>query len=142
LHRIRGIPGSEGVDLLPGSIDRNIFRRMWELSDHHGVEYGLVRIRRADKSEVWRMYSGKSGEVSYVLPRGSGEQIVRYGGHTHPSGYHLPSYEFDKDLQRMVGDVESLNNLWERNGFQGRMPSSNVIFGPNIEHRTRYKPVE
>jgi RHS repeat-associated protein len=142
LHRTRGIPGSEGVDLTAGSIDFSVYRRMWELSDHHGIEYGLVRVRRADGTEVWRMYSGSSGGVTYRLPEGAGERIVRYGGHTHPSRSPVASYGFDEDLGRMAGDVETLNRLWERMGYQGRLPHSRVIYGPNRPDTTKYFPNE
>jgi hypothetical protein len=128
------------VDLAPGSIDLQVYRRMWELSDYHGIEYGLVRVRRADGTEVWRMYSGSSGKVTYTVREG--EMIVRYGGHTHPSGSADPSYFFNKDIGRMVGDVETLNRLWERMGYQGRLPHSRVIYGPNRIDTTKYFPNE
>jgi len=138
LHRIRGVPGGTGVDLAAGSIDRNVFRRMWELSDHHGIEYGLVRILREDGTEVWRLYSGQHDRVVYRLQRG--ERITRYGGHTHPSGNYRPSYFYDEDMGRMAGDVESLNRLWESMDFVGKLPHSRVIYGPGARDFTQYFP--
>lgn len=126
------------MDLAPGSIDLQVYWRMWELSDHHGIEYSLAQVRRADGTEVWRMYSGSSGRVTYnVQP---GERIVRYGGHTHPSGSPDPSYFFHEGTGQMAGDVETLNRLWERMGYEGRMPHSRVIYGPNRIDTTRYFP--
>ncbi len=139
LHRTRGIRGAQGVDLAPGSIDLQVYRRMWELSDHHGIEYSLARVRRADGTEVWRMYSGSSSAVEYK-GLNAGDRIIRFGGHTHPSGSPDPSYFRLEGTNRMVGDVETLNKLWERMGYEGRLPHSRVIYGPNRVDTTKYFP--
>jgi hypothetical protein len=111
-----------------------------ELSDHQGIGYSLTRVRRPDGSDVWRMYSGSSGSVRYNLR--PGEQVVRYGGRIHPSRSADPSHFFDEDMGRMAGDAETLNRLWLRMGYQGRMPHIRVIYGPNRVDTTRYFPNE
>ena len=138
LLRIRGIPGSQGVNLVR-SINLQVYRRMWELSDFHGIEYGLAKVLRTDGTEVWRLYSGSSGSVAYTIR--PGERILRFGGHTHPSGNPIPSFpQWSERYQRMIGDVETLNQLWQRMGYSGRLPHSRVIYGPNRFDTTRYFP--
>ncbi len=52
LNAMKAIPGAEGVTLAKGSIDRSVFRNLWELSDHHGIEYGLTKELLGDGTTV------------------------------------------------------------------------------------------
>lgn len=132
---MKAIPGAEGVTLAKGSIDRSVFRNLWELSNHHGIEYGLTKELLGDGTKVWRVYSGGSGSVTYN-PIG---KIVKLGGHTHPSRNPIPSYYYDKARKGYFGDIVNLNRLFYRN-LDGPVPHSRIIWGSEFTQTSRYYP--
>ena len=111
--------------------DRSIaFRRFWDLTAKHDVEFALTR-ELVDGNAVYRLYSGGRGFVDY-----SSTNLIRRIAHTHPSGNAAIS----------GADLANHNRAWLRFfSSRGKDPytplfPSRVIYGPGAHDYTLYWP--
>ena len=118
------IPGREGITLSDGTVR---FADLYRMTEAHGIEFGLTR-EVVDGKSVYRLYSG--GRNAVTMPSGEGVRII---GHTHPSGYRLPS----------TADIDNLNraflNSLERD-LLAPVPHRRVIWGSGPANSTIYYP--
>lgn len=116
-----GIPGRQGVALTDKLDDASeLYSDMFKLSQQNGIEYALTR-----ENGQFVLRSGAPDTVA--IPRG-----VAPIAHTHP-----PDEILGIQPHPSRADINTLNDLWERNP-DGPRPTSHIIWGPGSEHVTSF----
>jgi hypothetical protein len=121
------LPGLTGVTISNRSV---AFKRLWDLTAKHDVEFALTH-ELIDGKSVYRLYSGERGFVEYPTTN-----LIRRIAHTHPSGNAAIS----------EADVANHNRAWlryfERNGRKPYTPQfpSRVVYGPGVRDYTMFWP--